>query len=81
MAKHDNRFPVVVSGTSVEVGDNFEYALRKFKRKAQDAGIVQECRDRMHHTTKTESRRKSKKQAKVRNRKRIDAAQPNKRLF
>ena len=46
--------------------DNFDRKLRKFKRKVQRSGILEEYRNRMHHKTKTEKRRDAMNAAKRR---------------
>jgi small subunit ribosomal protein S21 len=54
-------------GTTVEVEyDNFEKALRLWKRKCSDAGTVQEVRERQAYTKPTEKRKKMKAAAKQR---------------
>lgn len=54
-------------GTTVEVEyDNFERALRLWKRKCSDAGTVQEVRERQAYTKPTEKRKKMKAAAKQR---------------
>jgi small subunit ribosomal protein S21 len=54
-------------GTSVEVQhDNFERALRLWKRKCSDAGTVQEVRERQAFIKPTEKRKKMKAAAKQR---------------
>jgi small subunit ribosomal protein S21 len=54
-------------GTTVEVEyDNFEKALRLWKRKCLDAGTVQEVRERQAYTKPTEKRKKMKAAAKQR---------------
>ena len=54
-------------GTHVEVvGDNFERALRLWKRKCSDAGTVQEVRERQAFIKPTEKRKKMKAAAKQR---------------
>ena len=37
--------------------DNFDRKLRKFKRKVQNSGVLEEYRNRMHHKKKAEKRR------------------------
>lgn len=39
---------------------NIDGAIRKFKKKVQDAGIVQEIRERQQYTKPSERRRKAK---------------------
>ena len=54
-------------GTHVEVQhDNFERALRLWKRKCSDAGTVQEARERQAYIKPTEKRKKMKAAAKQR---------------
>ena len=54
-------------GTHVDVQhDNFERALRLWKRKCSDAGTVQEVRERQAFTKPTEKRKKMKAAAKQR---------------
>ena len=49
------------SGLTVEVkGGNFERALRKWKKKCTEAGIVQEVRERREFVKKSEIKRKAK---------------------
>lgn len=50
-----------LKGLSVEVRNNdVNYALRKFKKKVQDAGILQELRERQHYVKPSEVRKKAK---------------------
>jgi len=55
------------AGLSVVVrGDNphdFAKALRKFKRKVADSGIIQDYRDKQFYEKPSDKRRKAKKQA------------------
>ena len=69
MAKHPQKkkFNNRSIGTTVEVEyDNFEKALRLWKRKCSDAGTVQEVRERQTYTKPTEKRKKMKAAAKQR---------------
>lgn len=57
----DNYNGPVKSGLSVEVRNgDFNYALRKFKKKVQEAGIIQEVRERQHYVKPSEKRKKAK---------------------
>lgn len=50
-----------VKGIAVEVRNgDFNGALRKFKRKVQDAGIIQEVRQRQEYVKPSEVRKKAK---------------------
>jgi small subunit ribosomal protein S21 len=49
------------SGLYVEVRNgDFNYALRKFKKKVQEAGIIQEYRERQSYVKPSEKRAKQK---------------------
>ena len=49
------------SGLTVEVKNgNFERALRKWKKKCTEEGIVQEVRERREYVKKSEIKRKAK---------------------
>ena len=52
----------VGDGLTVEVrGDDFAGALRRFKKKVQEAGIIQEVRDRQEYVKPSIKRAKAKK--------------------
>lgn len=51
---------VVVRGNSP---NDFMKALRKFKRKVNESGIIQEYRDRQYYEKPSDKKRKAKKQA------------------
>ena len=49
------------TGLTVEVRNgDFNFALRKFKKKVQDAGIIQELRERQAYVKPSEKRAKAK---------------------
>ena len=49
------------NGLTVEVRNNdFNGAMRKFKKKVQEAGIIQEIRERKEYVKPSEQRRKAK---------------------
>ena len=51
----------VVSGLHVEVRNgDFNGALRRFKRKVQEAGVIQEVRERQQYVKPSEVRKKAK---------------------
>tara|TARA_B100001057_G_C22867359_1_gene957144 strand:- start:3504 stop:3770 length:267 start_codon:yes stop_codon:yes gene_type:complete len=55
------------SGLTVEVRNGqFERALRKFKKKVQEAGIIQEVRDRKAYVKPSEVKRKARDAGKKR---------------
>ena len=48
-------------GLQVEVRNgDFNGALRRFKKKVQEAGIIQEIRERQHYEKPSEKRKKAK---------------------
>jgi small subunit ribosomal protein S21 len=49
--------------------DNFEKAIRKFKKQVSNAGIVQEVRERQEYVKPSTKRQTAKKAAKNRQRK------------
>jgi small subunit ribosomal protein S21 len=54
-------------GLSVNVIDgNIEKALRRLKRKVENAGIIKELRERQHYTKPTEKRKLAKAAARKR---------------
>lgn len=54
-------------GLKVEVvNDQVEKALRKFKKKVQESGLLQELREREFYEKPTTARKKAKNQAKRR---------------
>lgn len=56
-----NRDDQVKTGLTVTVRNgDFAYALRKFKKKVQEDGILQELRERQHFTKPSEKRKKAK---------------------
>jgi small subunit ribosomal protein S21 len=60
------------SGLSVEVHDGrVDQALRKFKRKVQDSGILQDVRDRQEYEKPTTKRKRKKAAAKARWQKKV----------
>ena len=69
-------------GKTVIVKDgNVEKALRKFKRKVQDSGLLQELRDRETYEKPTTRRKRKKSAAKNRWRKQLAAQQLPKKLY
>lgn len=64
--KHNNDDPII-KGLTVEVRNgDFNGALRRFKKKVQESGILQELRDREYYTKPTEKRKKAKAAARAR---------------
>jgi small subunit ribosomal protein S21 len=69
-------------GRSVLVTDgNVEKALRKFKKKIQATGLLQELREREHYVKPTTDRKLKKSAAKARWRKQLRDQQLPKKLY
>ena len=69
MAKHQNNNKL--RGLSVEVGDNFNAALRKFKKKVDESGILMDVLKRQAYEKPTTERKRKKGAAKARWRKQL----------
>ena len=70
MAKNPNNNRIV-AGLRVEVGENFNSALRKFKKKVDDSGLLEDVKKRMQFEKPTTERKRKKGAAKARLRKQI----------
>jgi small subunit ribosomal protein S21 len=70
MARNPNT-PNIVSGLRVTVGDNFNSALRKFKKKVDDSNLLEDVKKRMQYEKPTTERKRKKGAAKARLRKRL----------
>ena len=69
-------------GNSVLVKDgNVEKALRKFKKKVQESGLLEELRERQTYEKPTTARKRAKGAAKARWRKQLRSQQLPKKLF
>ncbi len=65
----------------VKDGEPFEKALRRFKKKVQDSGLLQDLRDREFYEKPTTTRKRKKSTAKNRWQKQLRAQQLPKRLY
>jgi len=65
MRQHNNN-KEKVSGLRVEVGDNFNSALRKFKKKVDDSGLLMQVINRREYEKPTTVRKRKKGAAKAR---------------
>jgi small subunit ribosomal protein S21 len=75
--KRNNKDSNAKNGLSVEVRNNdVNYALRKFKKKIQESGILQELRERQHYTKPSEARKKAKAAGRARWLKKLDKLDP-----
>lgn len=65
--------PKVGTGIGVKVEkNNVEYALKKFKRKIKNAELMMEIFEREQYTKPSDTRRKARKLAKLRERRRTE---------
>lgn len=71
-----------LTGREVTVtNDNVEKALRKFKKKIAESGLLQELRDREFYEKPTTARKKARNQAKRRWKKKLESEALPKRLY
>ena len=70
-----------VSGLRVVVGDNFNSALRKFKKKVDDSGILMQVIDNQSYEKPTTERKRKKGAAKARWRKQLRNQQLPPKLY
>ena len=71
-----------LKGSTVYVkNDNVEQAMRKFKKKMQDSGLLQDLRDREFYEKPTAARKKKASAAKNRWKKKLQSQQLPKKLY
>ena len=71
-----------LTGSTVYVrNDNVEQALRKFKKKIQDSGLLQEVRDRGEYVKPTIVRKKKAAAAKQRWKKKLQSQRLPEKLY
>jgi small subunit ribosomal protein S21 len=71
-----------ITGNLVVVGnDNVEKALRKFKKKVADSGLLQDLRERETYEKPTTRRKKAKAAARRRWKKKLSDEQLPKKLY
>lgn len=81
MSNEYNNRPVC-QGNKVYVSDGkFEQAMRKFKNKVQDSGLLIELREREAYEKPTTSRKRAAAQAKKRWQKKVESDSMPKKLF
>ena len=80
MARNLNN-PKIVSGIHVVVGDNFNSALRKFKKKVDDSGLLMDVLKKQSYEKPTTERKRKKGAAKARLRKQIRSQQLPPKLY
>ena len=70
-----------MGNTVIVQNDNVEKALRKFKKKVLESGLLRELRDREFYEKPTTARKKAKSAAKNRWRKKLEADALPKKLY
>ena len=71
-----------LKGSTVYVkNDNVEQAMRKFKKKMQDSGLLQDLRDREHYEKPTATRKKKASAAKNRWKKKVQSQKLPPKLY
>jgi small subunit ribosomal protein S21 len=53
---------IILSEVEIRKDESFESALRRFKKKIEQEGILREVRDRKHYEKPSERRRKKAKE-------------------
>lgn len=76
-----DKFNKITGNKVLVVNDNVEKALRKFKKKVSDSGLLQELREREFYEKPTTARKKAKSAAKRRWKKKLADEQLPKKLF
>jgi small subunit ribosomal protein S21 len=76
-----DKFNKVTGNRVLVVNDNVEKALRKFKKKVSDSGLLQELRERESYEKPTTARKKAKSAARRRWKKKLANEQLPKKLF
>jgi small subunit ribosomal protein S21 len=78
----DNQYNKFTGSTVfVKDGEPIERALRKFKKKVQDSGLLQELRDREFYEKPTTARKRAKSAAKNRWQKELAKQALPKKMF
>jgi small subunit ribosomal protein S21 len=76
------KHPTTLVGLKVEVvNDQVEKALRKFKKKVQESGLLQELREREFYEKPTTARKKAKSQARRRWQKKVASETLPKKMY
>lgn len=75
------KFNKVTGNKVLVVNDNVEKALRKFKKKVADSGLLQDLREREYYEKPTTARKKAKASAKRRWKKKLADEQLPKKLY
>jgi small subunit ribosomal protein S21 len=77
----DNRNKIAQGSLVIVTNDQFEKAMRKFKKKVAESGILQNLREREHYVKPTTRKKQAKSAARRRWVKKLEAEQLPKKLF
>jgi small subunit ribosomal protein S21 len=75
------KFNKIVGNTVIVQNDNVDKALRKFKKKVLESGLLNELRDREFYTKPTTARKQARNAARRRWQKKLDSQALPKKLF
>lgn len=75
------KFNKVTGNKVLVVNDNVEKALRKFKKKVTESGLLQDLREREFYEKPTTARKKAKSAARRRWQKKLESEQLPKKLY
>lgn len=81
MAYEKTKFNKVTGNTVIVTNDNVEKALRKFKKKVLESGLLNDLREREQYTKPTTKRKQAKAAAKRRWQKKLRDQQLPKKLY
>ena len=69
------------TGITVKDNENINQALRRFKRKVEDAGTLEKLREKEFYEKPTTARKRAKGAAKARWRKKLEKEQLPKKMY
>lgn len=72
--------PTASISVRVKENESFNSALRRFKKKVADAGVIQEVRDRQYYEQPSQVRKKAKAAGRARTIRKLNQAAPAKKF-
>ena len=78
---YDFKKPIAPGNKVIVTNDQVEKAIRKFKKKVTESGLLQGLREREHYVKPTTRRKQAKSAAKRRWQKKLQSEQLSKKLF
>lgn len=76
-----NSFELTGSTVYVKENENINQALKRFKKKVDDSGLMEELREREHYIKPTTARKKAASAAKARWQKKVREQQLSKKMY